>query len=103
MNAAYAAVREMARGRFWPLIALTLVGWVLLVASDRVLMLPAICGLAGSPSLIAAGLSAAFQFNAAGALVLSWLFMLCAMMLPLLYFRWRICWTAACTAAGCAP
>ena len=86
MNPGLAAVREMACGRFWPLIALTLVGWMAVISSDHVLMLPGICapGMSKLWFLGSVGLAATLQFNPIDGLLLSWVPMQIAMMSPLL-------------------
>jgi predicted metal-binding membrane protein len=63
------------------LLAASLAGWIVLLALDRMLILPAICG--GSSSAPAdVGLTLAV--NPSGLLMLAWLTMLAAMMPPLL-------------------
>jgi predicted metal-binding membrane protein len=86
MKPGLAAVREMACGRFWPLIALTLVGWMAVISFDHVLMLPGICapGMSKLRFLGSVGLAATLQFNPIDGLLLSWVPMQIAMMSPLL-------------------
>jgi predicted metal-binding membrane protein len=67
------------------LLAVSVTGWLLLVALDQSLRVPALC--LSSPTLGAAvsgGFAAAFALNSPALLMLSWLAMLLAMMPPLL-------------------
>jgi predicted metal-binding membrane protein len=83
---AFAALKEMALGRSWPIIALSAVGWALVIGFDQSVLVPGLCvsgataGWTGSPSF-----EAAVAVNASSALAFSWLVMLLAMMLPLIW------------------
>jgi predicted metal-binding membrane protein len=82
MRTALAALREMALGPAWPILALSALAWAFVIASDNALLLPSLC---------AAHLSAGTSFavavatNATPAQALFWLAMLLAMMTPLLW------------------
>ena len=84
MNTAVAAVGEVGRSRFWPLILLSIAGWVVLAASDGGLILPSICA-SGTPlfSALNGSVVMAWQLRSMDGLALSWSAMLAAMM-PLL-------------------
>lgn len=69
----------------WPLLAVSLAAWALLLSAGRSPMLPAWCGPAGH---VLAGvperLDAMLRLTSPTHLLLSWAMMLCAMMVPLL-------------------
>jgi predicted metal-binding membrane protein len=85
MRTAFAALREMASGRAWPIVALSAAAWVLAIVLDHSVLVPYLC----SPnSPVWAGLAAfiaAISVNAPGGQALSWFVMLLAMMTPLLW------------------
>lgn len=66
-----------------PLLAVSLAGWVLLLVFDSQPSLASLCLSAGSQT-IAGGLNAAFEPRPFQIIALSWLFMVVAMMSPLL-------------------
>jgi len=65
------------------LLLISLAGWLLLLASDRQLMLPGLC-LSPSTRPLSGGIEAVFAFNPPPTLMLGWLAMMLAMMPPLL-------------------
>jgi predicted metal-binding membrane protein len=77
----------IARVRFPQLLLVSLAGWwLVLLGSDRGLILPGLCSAAGGSWLMRSsqGIAAAFVFNSPTGLILPWLAMLAAMMPPLL-------------------
>ena len=70
----------------WPLAAASLVAWLLLLTSSVSPALPRFCGAAGQFwTTMPAGMETAMRITPPHQLLLSWLLMLCAMMLPLLH------------------
>jgi predicted metal-binding membrane protein len=83
MRIAFAALREIASGPCWPIVALSAGAWSLVIASDNSLLLPSLCvshWTAGTASFIAVA-----STNSWTAQAVSWLVMLLAMMTPLVY------------------
>jgi predicted metal-binding membrane protein len=85
MKAALVGLREIARGPFWFLPGVALAAWAYLIASDRELLSPRLCGANGLDALLTFGLPAALTFNSASTIALSWVLMLAAMTAPLLH------------------
>jgi predicted metal-binding membrane protein len=86
MRVAFAVVREMAAGRAWPIVALSAAAWVLIVARDHSILMPLLCS--PNPADDWSGASAfvaAISINASAEWAFSWLVMLLAMMLPLVW------------------
>jgi predicted metal-binding membrane protein len=86
MRTAFAALREMASGRAWPVVASSAVAWVLVVALDHSVLVPYLC----SPNAAAdwsgaSALAATLSVNGWAGQALSWFVMLLAMMTPLLW------------------
>ncbi len=86
MRTAFAALREMASGRAWPIVALSAAGWVLVIGLDHTILVPLLC----SPNATAgwtgaSALAATVSVNAWAGQALSWFVMLLAMMTPLLW------------------
>jgi predicted metal-binding membrane protein len=77
----------IARGaRYWPLAAPSLLAWALLLSWSIVPILPDLCGPGGHFwTTVPASFEIALRINPLPPLLLSWLVMLCAMMLPLLH------------------
>jgi predicted metal-binding membrane protein len=88
MRAATAAIRVMATGRAWPIVAISALAWAMLAASETRLIVPGLCGdpllLFGSGG--AAGVTALVRLNLDLTVVAGWSLMLAAMMLPFLWF-----------------
>lgn len=91
-DAALAADRDtdlvvIARGaRYWPLAAPSLLAWVFLLSWSIIPILPDLCGPGGHFwTSVPASFEIALRINPLPPLFLSWLVMLCAMMLPLLH------------------
>jgi predicted metal-binding membrane protein len=94
MKAAAAAVRGMAGGRAWPILAASALAWALVGLGSAGLFLPDVCG---DPLIMlgangAAQLATALELNLRGSLVGGWLIMLAAMMLPLLWLPLSHVW-----------
>ena len=86
MRTAFAALREMASGRAWPIVASSAAAWVLVIALDRSVLVPYLCS--PNPTAVwtgASALVAAISVNAPAGQALSWFVMLLAMMTPLLW------------------
>ena len=83
---AFAALKEMAFGRSWPIVALSAVGWALVIGFDQSILVPGLC-VPGSTTGWMGGSSfeAAVSANASTALAVSWFVMLLAMMMPLIW------------------
>ncbi|MGH6612832.1 DUF2182 domain-containing protein [Sphingomonas sp.] len=77
----------IARGaRYWPLAAPSLIAWALLTSWSIIPILPDLCGPGGHFwTTMPASFALALRINPLQPLLLSWLVMLCAMMLPLLH------------------
>ncbi|MGY4395273.1 putative metal-binding membrane protein [Sphingomonas sp. UYAg733] len=74
------------RWRHWPLVAPSLFAWALLLSWSIIPILPDLCGPGGHFwTTVPASFAIALRINALPPLFLSWLVMLCAMMLPLLH------------------
>lgn len=82
MRTALAALRAMALGPAWPILALSVVAWAFVIASDNALLVPSLCAAhpTGTSSFVVA-----IATNATAAQGLFWLAMLLAMMTPLLW------------------
>ncbi|WP_052215433.1 copper chaperone [Sphingomonas sp. ERG5] len=74
------------RWRHWPLVAPSLCAWALLLSWSIIPTLPDLCGPGGHFwTSVPASFATALRINPLSPLFLSWLVMLCAMMLPLLH------------------
>jgi predicted metal-binding membrane protein len=86
MRAAFAALREMASGRAWPIVAVSAAAWVVAIGLDHSVLVPLLCspgsmaGWTGASTLVAT-----VSVNAWTGQVLSWFVMLLAMMALLLW------------------
>jgi predicted metal-binding membrane protein len=76
-----AVLLALAKRQSPALFAVSLAGWIALLAFDQALIVPALCG---STALVADGIEAALVLNPPGLLLLAWSAMLVAMMPPLL-------------------
>jgi predicted metal-binding membrane protein len=86
MRTAFAALRAMASGRAWPIVALSALAWVLVVVLDHSVLVPYLCSPDSTPVWTGvAAFVAAISVNAPGGQALSWFVMLLAMMTPLLW------------------
>jgi len=85
VRAAFAGLRELARGPFWILPGIALAAWVPLVVYDQALMLPRLCGVSDVGAFLSVGLPSALAFTSAGAIALSSVLMVAAMTAPLLH------------------
>jgi predicted metal-binding membrane protein len=86
MRTAFAALREMASGRAWPIVALSAAAWVLVIGFDRSVLVPYLCSTNAAAGWSgASALAATVSVNAWTGQVLSWFVMLLAMMTPLLW------------------
>jgi predicted metal-binding membrane protein len=86
MRAAFAALREMAAGRAWPIVALSAAAWVLVIGFDHTVLVPYLCSSNAAAGWSgASALAATLSVNAWAGQALSWFVMLLAMMLPLLW------------------
>ncbi len=86
MKTAFVALREMASGRAWPIVALSAVAWVLVILLDHSVLVPYLCSPNSTPVWTGlAAFVAAISVNAPGGQALSWFVMLLAMMTPLLW------------------
>jgi predicted metal-binding membrane protein len=86
MRTAFAALREMASGRAWPIVAVSALAWVLVIVLDHSVLVPYLCSPNSTPVWTgAAAFVAAISVNAPGGQALSWFVMLLAMMTPLLW------------------
>src|SRR3954447_2197792 len=86
MRTAFAALREMASGRAWPIVASSAVAWVLVVALDHSVLVPYLCASNATPVWNGlAAFVAAISVNGWAGQALSWFVMLLAMMTPLLW------------------
>ncbi|QNA86069.1 DUF2182 domain-containing protein [Sphingomonas sp. So64.6b] len=76
----------IARGaRYWPLVAPSMLAWAFLLSWSIIPILPDLCGPDGHFwTSVPASFEIALRINPLPPLFLSWLVMLCAMMLPLL-------------------
>lgn len=86
MRPAFAALRGMASGRGWPIVAVASAAWVMVIAVDHSVLTADFCLTSAVywPADVSA-LLAATAINASPLLVQSWVTMLLAMMMPLLY------------------
>jgi predicted metal-binding membrane protein len=94
MRTALAALREMALGPAWPILALSVLAWAFVIASDDALLVPGLCAAhltAGSSFVVA------LMTNATPAQALFWLAMLLAMMTPLLWLPLTHVWQRSLT------
>src|ERR1043165_3194654 len=84
MRLAFLALREIACGRFWPILAASFAGWALAGGLDHTILLPILCApdgrWAGGSTL-----AAAISINDWARQALSWFAMLLAMMTPLIW------------------
>jgi predicted metal-binding membrane protein len=86
MKTAFAALREMASGRAWPIVAVSAVAWVLVILLDHSVLVPYLCSPNSTPVWTGlAAFVAAISVNDPGGQALSWFVMLLAMMTPLLW------------------
>jgi predicted metal-binding membrane protein len=86
MRTAFAALREMASGRAWPIVALSAVAWVLVIVLDHSVLVPYLCSSnAAADWSGASALAATLSVNAWAGQALSWFVMLLAMMTPPLW------------------
>jgi predicted metal-binding membrane protein len=87
MTALAAALREIALSGAWPLVAVSAVGWAVIVLSEPAGFIAALCGPDRSRASIAfePSLFAALDFDGAPAQPLSGVIMLLAMMTPLVW------------------
>jgi predicted metal-binding membrane protein len=94
MKTALAALREMALGPAWPILALSVLAWAFVIASDNALLVPSLCAthLTASSSLVAA-----LATNVTPPQALFWLAMLLAMMPPLLWLPLAHVWQRSLT------
>ena len=94
MKTALAALREMALGPAWPILALSVLAWAFVIASDNALLVPSLCAthLTASSSLVAA-----LTTNVTPPQALFWLAMLLAMMPPLLWLPLTHVWQRSLT------
>jgi predicted metal-binding membrane protein len=84
MSLAFLALREIACGRFWPMLAASLAGWALATGLDHTILLPILCTpdghWTGGSTLVAA-----ISVNDWVKQALSWFAMLLAMMTPVIW------------------
>ena len=86
MRLAFAALKAMASGRSWPIVAISAVAWVLVIGSDQSVLVPNLClsnstaDWTGSPWF-----EAVVSMNASTGQAVSWFVMLLAMMTPLIW------------------
>lgn len=86
MRVAFAALREMASGRSWPIAAFSAAAWVLVVGLDHSILTPNICSSSSTADWIGGSAFAALvSINASARQALSWFVMLLAMMTPLIW------------------
>jgi predicted metal-binding membrane protein len=86
MRTAFAALREMASGRAWPIVALSAVAWVLVIVLDHSVLVPYLCSPNSTPVWTGvAAFIATISVNPPAGQALSWFVMLLAMMTPLLW------------------
>ncbi|WP_375412058.1 DUF2182 domain-containing protein [uncultured Bradyrhizobium sp.] len=86
MTTAFAALREMASGRAWPVIAVSAAAWMLAIGLDHSVLIPTLCSTTAAAGWTgAAALAATLSINAWTGQAVSWLVMLLAMMTPLLW------------------
>jgi predicted metal-binding membrane protein len=86
MKTAFAALREMASGRAWPIVALSAVAWVLVIALDHSVLVPYLCSPNATPVWTGVvAFIATISVNPPAGQALSWFVMLLAMMTPLLW------------------
>ena len=86
MRTAFAALREMASGRAWPIVALSAVAWGLVIVLDHSVLVPYLCSPNATPVWNGfAAFIATISVNAPAGQALSWFVMLLAMMTPLLW------------------
>lgn len=86
MRTAFAALREMASGRAWPVVAVSAAAWALVIALDHSVLVPYLCSPNATPVWTGlAAFVAAISVNAPAGQALSWFVMLLAMMTPLLW------------------
>jgi predicted metal-binding membrane protein len=86
MRTAFAALREMASGRAWPVVASSAAAWVLVIVLDHSVLVPYLCSPNATPVWTGlAAFVAAISVNSPGGQAFSWFVMLLAMMTPLLW------------------
>jgi predicted metal-binding membrane protein len=86
MRTAFAALREMASGRAWPIVASSAAAWMLVVVLDHSVLVPYLCSPNATPVWNGvAAFMAVISVNAWSGQALSWFVMLLAMMTPLLW------------------
>lgn len=83
MRTALTALREMALGPAWPIVALSVAAWSFVIASDNALLLPSLC--ASHWTVATSSFVVAVSTNASPAQALFWFAMVLAMMTPLLW------------------
>src|SRR5690349_5853362 len=81
MKLALAVLREIGRGRSWPIVTSSAAGWALVVGLDHSVLVPVLC----APGGIASSTVVEIVALNAQALVISCFAMLLAMMTPLVW------------------
>ncbi len=86
MRVAFAALREMASGRAWPIIAFSLAAWALFIGLDHSVLVLSLCSPNSTTNWIgASAFVAVISINDLAAQTFSWFVMLLAMMTPLIW------------------